>query len=335
MTFRWCNQEAITNWNEADLTGTAGSLPLSNGSKFISGIATAREIIVWTDQAMYSVQYVGSPFIYTAELLERWSDICGLKARCSFNGIVYWMGGGGFYSYAGRTDKLACPIWDYISNRLNRQQMAKVYAGSNQNHNEVIFFYASNDSGNVEVDSYAALDVMQGIWTFGALPRTAWMDLDALSPVIAASPDDATAARLFEHDQGTDDGSTDPPSAISAFIESGPIELSAEGSYDKGDRMMFVKRILPDVTFRDITASSTVPQMNIVLKMMDKPGGGFGENSSSQVQRSVTIPVEQFTDEAFVRLRGRSLTFRAESNTTGTNWRLGFTRIYARTDGQR
>lgn len=335
MTIRWCSQEAITNWNEGDTTGTAGFLPLSNGSKFISGIATAKEILAWTDQALYSIQYVGGTFIFVADILERWSDICGMKACCSFNGIVYWMGGGGFYSYSGRTDKLACPIWDYISTRLNRQQMAKVCAGSNQNHNEVIFYYPSNVSGNLENDSYAALDTVQGVWTFGALPRTAWMDLDSLSPVLGASPEALSTARLFEHDQGADDGSTSPPSPLDAFIESGPIELSAEGSYDKGDRMMFVKRLMPDVTFRDITTSSTVPQMNIVLKMMDMPGGGFGESASSQAQRSATIPVEQFTKEAWPRLRGRSLSVRYESNTIGTNWRAGFTRIYARTDGQR
>lgn len=351
MMFRWCSQEAITNWDEADLNGTAGSLPLSNGSKFIAGLATAGEILVWTDQALYSIQYIGSPLIYSAELLDRWSDICGLKARCSFNGVVYWMGQGGFYAYGGRTEKIPCPVWDYISVRLNRDQMAKVYASGNQAHNEVMWFYPSNASGNLEIDSYVAFDVVQGIWHYGALARTAWMDLDAISAPVAteppvSQPQGAPLFRLFEHDHGSDDGSTNPPSPINAFIESGPIELSSEGAYDKGDRMIFVRRIMPDVTFRDITDSSVAPQMNIVLKMMDEPGGGFWENSSSQVQRSATIPVEQFTSPtadgiptnnriANVRLRGRSMTFRAESNTLGCSWRLGVPRIDGRTDGQR
>ncbi len=329
MTFRWCSQEAITNWNEADLAGTAGSLPLSNGSRFIAGMATAREILVWTDQALYSVQYVGHPLIYVAELLDRWSDIAGMKAVCSFNGVVYWMGRGGIYAYSGRTEKVPCPVWDYVSNRLNPNQFAKVYASSNQKYNEVIWFYPSVDS--TEVDSYVAVNVAEQIWTFGNLSRTAWFDLDALHGVIAASSD----GRIYEHEIGADDGSTSPVTPISAFIESGPIELSSEGSFDKGDKMMFVRRILPDVTFRDAQTSSGAPQMNIVLKMMDKPGGGFDTSASRMAQRSATIPVEEFTEEAWVRLRGRSLTIRAESNSVGTNWRLGITRIDARTDGQK
>lgn len=329
MTFRWCSQEVITNWNEADLNGTAGSLPLSNGSKFISGIATAREILAWTDQALYSIQFIGPPLMFEANLIDRWSDIAGLKAVCSFNGIIYWMGRGGFYAYSGRTEKLPCPIWDYVSGNLNHDQFPKVYAGSNQNYNEVIFFYPSKDS--TEIDSYACLNVTDGNWSFGSLARTAWFDLDALHGVIAVSPE----ARLYDHDVGADDGSTTPAKPLTAFVESGPIELSAEGKFDKGDRMMFVRRILPDVTFRLEDTSSDAPRMNIVLKMMDKPGGGFGDNSSSTVQRTATVPVEQFTEESWVRLRGRSLTMRAESSFTGTNWRVGMVRIDARTDGQR
>jgi hypothetical protein len=267
--------------------------------------------------------------MFEANLLDRWSDIAGMKAVCSFNGIVYWMGRGGFYAYSGRTEKLPCPIWAYISSRLNPDQFAKVYASSNQNFNEVIWFYPSVDS--VEIDSYATLNVTDGVWTFGALARTAWFDLDALHGVIAVSPE----ARLYEHDIGADDGSTNPSTPIPAFIESGPIELASEGSFDKGDRMMFVRRILPDVTFRMQGTASDAPKMDIVLKMMDKPGSGFFDNSSSTVQRIATIPVEQFTEEAYVRLRGRSLTLRAESNYIGTNWRMGMTRIDARTDGQR
>jgi hypothetical protein len=330
MSFRWCSQEDITNWNDANkTTGTAGTLPLSNGSKFIAGIATAREILVWTDQALYSVQYVGYPLIYVAELLDRWSDIAGLKAVCSYNGVVYWMGRGGIYAYSGRTEKVPCPVWDYVSSRLNPDQFAKVYASSNQKHNEVIWFYPSIESD--EIDSYVAVNTTEQVWSFGKLSRTAWFDLDALHGVLAASTD----GRMYAHEIGADDGSTTPVSPMHAFIESGPIELSSEGSFDKGDKMMFVRRILPDVTFREGLTSSDAPQMNIVLKMMDKPGGGFMQDETKTAQRTAVIPVEEFTEEAWVRLRGRSMTVRAESNTTGTNWRLGVTRIDARTDGQR
>ena len=243
---------------------------------------------MWSDQALYSIQFIGPPLMFEANLIDRWSDIAGMKAVCSFNGIIYWMGRGGFYAYSGRTEKLPCPIWAYVASRLNPDQFAKVYASSNQNFNEVIWFYPSVDS--VEIDSYATLNVVDGVWTFGALARTAWFDLDALHGVIAVSPE----ARLYDHDVGADDGSTNPSTPIPAFIESGPIELSSEGSFDKGDSMMFVRRILPDVTFRMQGTASDAPKMDIVLKMMDKPGGGFGDNSSSAVQRTATVPIEMF-----------------------------------------
>jgi hypothetical protein len=336
MTFRWCDQETITNWNEADLAGTAGSLPLSNGSKFIAAIATPREILVWTDQALYSVQYIGAPLIYQAELLDRWSDIAGMKAVCSFNGVIYWMGRGGFYAYSGRTEKIPCPVWDYVVNRMNKDQFPKVYASSNQLHNEVIWFYPS--ILDIENDSYVAFNVMEQTWTFGSLERTAWLDLDALRGVVAASPD----GRIYAHEVGADDGSQSPVRPIEAYIESGPIELSSEGSYDKGDKMMFVRRVMPDVTFREMETSSDSPQMNITLKMMDRPGGGFRTQEASETRRSVAaggqsvvIQVEQFTEQAWVRLRGRSMTLRLESDTVGTNWRAGVIRIDARTDGAR
>jgi hypothetical protein len=337
LTFRWCSQETITNWNEADKAGTAGFLTLSNGSKFIAGISTAREILVWTDQALYSVQYIGYPLIYSAELLDRWSDIAGMKAVCTFNGMVYWMGRGGFYVYTGRTEKIPCPIWDYIAGRMNPDQFAKTYASSNQKHNEVIWFYPAIDedpaTDDIEINSYAAFNVLENTWTFGKLDRTAWYDADSLRGVVAAAPD----GRVFAHDIGADNGAFAPVKPLNAFIESGPIELSSEGSFDKGDKIMFVRRILPDVTFREGDTSSGSPKMNITLKMMDKPGGGFDQAETSTTQRAATstVTVETFTEEAWVRLRGRSLTVRYESNTTGTNWRAGITRIDARTDGQR
>lgn len=330
MTIRWCSQEDITNWDEADTTGTAGSLPLSNGSRLLAAIATNREILVWSDSALYSVQYQGAPYIYGAELIEELSDISGQNACTTASNVVFWMGRTGFYAYSGRVEAIPCSVWDYVSNRLDWTQAAKIFAGTNKRHDEVIWFYPSTD-GSGENDSYVAFNPTDGVWTVGELARTAWLEVTPLSNPIAASPD----LYIYEHENGTDDGSTSPASPLDAYIESGPIELSSEGSFDKGDRFMFIRRILPDVTFRNLGNGSTTPSMNIVLKVMDKPGGGFSDNSSSQVSRSATIPVEEFTDDAHVRLRGRALVLRAESSTLGSQWRLGTPRIDVRTDGQR
>jgi hypothetical protein len=343
MSFRWSSQENILNWNEADLTGTAGSLPLSIGSRIISAVQTQQEIVAWTDQAMYSIQYLGGTLIYGADLITNFSDILSMKAAVVYDSSVIWMGRSGFYAYVGRVEKMACSVWDYVSTRIDYTQSTKVIASTNRMHDEVIFFYPSKTGGG-EIDSYVTYDVKQQVWAIGSLNRTAWLDLDALNNPIAASTDGS----LYIHESGADDGSTTPATPLPAFIESSPIEISrgyaqsgdgylsaSKQAIYKGDAFMFIRRILPDVTFRGFSDGVNTPKVNIELKMKDKPGDGFGQTSSSQVVRSAILPVEQFTNELQVRLRGRSLTFRVGDSTAGTQWRLGIPRLDIRSDGER
>jgi hypothetical protein len=328
MTIRWCSQENILNWDEADTAGTAGSIPLSRGSRFMAIEPTQREILVWSDTSLYSLQFVGAPDVYVAEILSESSDIAGQNAAQSIGTSTYWMGRSGFYLYDGRVQKIPCPVWEYVRTSLNWEQGNKVYCGTNRAMDEVIWFYSSTDG--IENDRYVALDVLNGTWSTGSLGRTAWLDMDFQYQPLAVSSDN----KMFFHETGMDDGSENPPIAISAYVESAPFELSSEGSYDKGDRMMFIRRILPDVTFIDNDGVNT-PRMNIVLKTMDKPGGGFKTTSSSQVSQTAIIPVEEFTDDAHVRLRGRSMTIRLESDQLGSQWRIGTPRFDFRSDGQR
>lgn len=328
MTIRWCSQEDITNWDESDLTGTAGSIPLSRGSRFLAVEPTQREFLVWSDAAIYSLQFVGAPDVYVAEQIADASDIAGMNAACTFANTTFWLGKTGFYAYDGRIQKMQCPVWEYIEHNLNWMQSNKVFAASNRAQDEVIWFYPS--VAGLENDRYVAYDIVNNAWSTGELSRTAWMDQNFQYQPLATSPD----GLLFFHETGMDDGSQNPPLPLNAYIESAPFELSAEGAYDKGDRFMFIRRILPDVTFMENDGVNT-PQMRIVLKTMDKPGGGFKTSSSSQVSQTVIVPVEEFTTEAHVRLRGRSLTVRLESDTLGSLWRLGTPRLDMRSDGQR
>lgn len=329
MTIRWCSQENILNWDESDTSGTAGSIPLSRGSGFLAVQATQREFLVWSDAAVYSLQFVGSPdAVYIAEIISEHSDIAGMNASTTFANTVFWLGRSGFYIYDGRVQKMDCTVWEYIRANVNWDQRQKIYASSIRGQDEVIWFYPS--TSGLECDSYVTYDVVNNAWSYGSLARTAWLPEDFQFEPLAT----ATDGKLYLHETGMDDGSQNPPIAIDAFIESSPFELSSEGAYDKGDRFMFIRRILPDVTFVD-NDGANINTMNIVLKIMDKPGGGFGDSSSSQVQQTVTIPVEEFTEEAHVRLRGRSLTVRIESSTRGSQWRLGTPRLDLRPDGQR
>lgn len=331
MTVRWCSQEDIFNWNEADLNGSAGSIPLSRGSRFVSVVSTTREFLVWSDTTLYSLQFVGAPDVYIAEIVSASADIAGPNAGRAFGTSVYWMGRSGFFIYDGRVTRMPCTLWNYVQTDLNYSQINKVFCSTNRSQDEVIWFYPSN--AGLENDKYVAYDVVNDAWTVGSLARTAWLDMDFQYNPFATSSD----SKMFYHETGQDDGSENPPVAINAYIESSPFELSSEGSFDKGDRLMFIRRILPDIYFPFNDGVNT-PEMNIVIKMMDKPGGGFGQSESSTVSEApmpVVLTVQEFTDELHVRLRGRSMTLRLESTTLGSMWRSGISRFDIRTDGQR
>lgn len=328
MTIRWCSQEDIYNWNEADETGTAGSLPLSRGSRFLAVQTTQTEILAWSDACLYAVQFVGAPDVYIAQIVADDTDIAGLNASTVYGSYVYWMGRSGFFVYDGRVQNVPSTVWDYVSRNINWTQSQKIYASTNRNQQEVIWFYPSVNS--MECDSYVAFDVDEQIWHIGMINRTAWMDSDFRYQPVATAP----SGKLLFHDTGSDDGENDPPTPITAYIESGPVELSSEGAFDKGDRFAFVRRIFPDVIFLE-NDGINIPQVNLILKTMDKPGGGFDDNTSSQVSQTAILPVQEFTDDLHVRLRGRSITVRWESTTAGSVWRTGTTRYDIRTDGQR
>jgi hypothetical protein len=328
MTVRWCSQEDIYNWDEADETGTAGSLPLSRGSRFLAVQPTQSEILAWSDTSLYSLQFVGAPDVYIATIVSEQSDIAGLNASCVFGTNVFWMGRSGFYVYDGRVQKIPSTVWNYVYQNVNWDQGNKVYACTNKAFDEVVWYYPSVNS--LENDSYVCFNVQAQEWTIGTLSRTAWLDMDFQFQPMAATAD----GELYFHEVGADDGSENPPIAIPAFIESAPIELSSEGAYDKGDRFAFMRRIIPDVTFL-LNDGVNTPTMNMVIKTMDFPGGGFKSTSSSQVSQTAIIPVEEFTTECHVRLRGRSVTVRYESDTLGSLWRVGQPRFDLRSDGQR
>lgn len=331
MEIRWCDQENILDWDESDPTGTAGSIALSSGSKFLSAVQTNSEILTWTTAALYSVQFVGAPNVYIHQIIEAHSDILGMNAATYYNSTVFWVGRSGFYAYTGQVDRLNSPVWDYFVQDVDFANAEKIYVSSNSTFGEVIFLYQSTSSTNDDIDSYITYNPTEDYWTIGRLNRTVWLDTDSDNTPIAVGFDRI----MYEHEVGADDGSTNPPTAISAYIESAPFELSSEGAYDKGDRFAFIRRILPDVSFREFSDGVNSPTMNIVLKTLNKPGGGLTTETTSAVTRTEIVTVEKFTEDLHVRLRGRAIIVRAESSALGTLWRLGIPRVDIRSDGQR
>ena len=230
------------------------------------------------------------------------------------------MGDEVFYVYDGNVKLIPCPIEEYIFDNMNLSQRSKITSGLNSKFNEVWWFYPSTDSETN--DSYVVFNYAENSWYYGNLTRTAWYD-NALSNLpIAASTD----GYLYFHEDGLDDGSTNPPSPISSYIESSAIDMG------DGDQFMFVSRVLPDLTFRNSTAT---PLATFTVSARDFPGANFDQTDSGNAVRTSEAPVEQFTEQLFFRLRGRSMALKVSSNTVGTQWRLGTPRADMRTDGRR
>ena len=320
LLIRFSDQESLTVWNSL-ATNTAGDLRLGSGSEIINAIETRQQILVFTDTSLHAMQYLGPPFTFGINVVSENITIAGPLAAIAVEDQVYWMGEQEFYAYGGAVQRIPCTVRDYVFGDINEGQLEKVTAASNAAFSEVWWFYPSENSE--ENDRYVIYNYQQQVWYYGTLPRTCWVDRGVESYPMAASTDHA----LYYQELGIDDGSTTPASGISAYVESSAFDVG------EGDNFMFVRRLVPDLTFRSSTASS--PQATMTVKMKNFPGDNFDSTSASDVVKTASVPVEQFTDQVHIRLRGRSLAFRVESTEAGVSWRLGAPRVDIRQDGRR
>lgn len=320
LLIRFSSQESLTDW-ASTATNTAGDLRLGVGSEIVTAVETRQQILVFTDISLHAMQYLGPPFTFGINIISENTTIAGPNAAVAVEDNVFWMGMREFYVYGGSVQRVPCTVRDYVFTDFNFQQRDKVYAASNTAFSEVWWFYPSSSSE--ECDRYVAFNYQQNLWYYGNLPRTAWIDRGVIDNPIAASTDQS----LYYQEFGFDDGSTNPSSAISAYIESSPVDIG------EGDKYMFIRRLIPDVTFRNSYTSD--PTATMTIKVSDFPGGNFLNSTGSAVQRTATVPVEQFTQDVHIRLRGRSMAFKIESSDTGSAWRLGSPRVDIRPDGQK
>ncbi len=234
---------------------------------------------------------------------------------------MFWMGAEEFYVYGGTVQRIPCTVRDYVFSDFNTDQSQKVYAATNTAFSEIWWFYPSASSS--ENDRYVVYNYQQQLWYYGSINRTAWLDRGVEADPIAASTDHA----LYFHEVGFDDGSYSPVAAISSYIESSQMDIG------DGDQFVFLRRMIPDLTFRSSTAET--PAATMTLKARNFPGGNYLQTNSKTVEKTASVPVEQFTDQVHVRLRGRSFAFRIESDQVGTGWRLGSPRVDIQPDGRR
>jgi hypothetical protein len=321
MLVRWSAQEDAGDWDPS-ITDQAGGYRFSVGSKIIAGVQARQEILILTDAALYSMQYVGPPDVFQTQLLASNLSLVSPNCVSIASDVAYWMGVDKFYTYTGRVDTLPCDVRQTVFSDINMSQSYQFFSGTNEGFNEVWWFYCSADSDNI--DRYVVFNYAERIWYFGTMERTAWNDSSVVGyPVAAVQSTNA----LVLHENGVDDGTTTPPSAIEAYIQSSDFDIG------DGHNFGFVWRVIPDVSFTGSTSGA--PEVEFTMKPRQNPGANYGTADSPGVTRTSTVPVQQFTEIVYTRLRGRQMAFKISSSSVGTQWQLGVPRLDVRSDGRR
>ena len=320
LTIRFSDQENPAEWRTLPTT-TAGELRIGTGSEIVAAVQTKQQILVFTDVSIHAMQYIGPPFTFGIQEVSSSVSIAAPNAAVAVGDTVYWMGSNEFYSYDGAVTQISCDVKEYVFSDLNAVQRLKIYAGHCSSFSEVWWFYPSASSS--ENDRYVIYNYEQRVWYYGNLARTAWLDRNVLQFPLAISPD----GYVYYQENGLNDGSVNPPVPITPYIESSVVDIG------DGNNFMFATRLIPDLTFRNSTNGA--PTVTVTLKARNFPGGAYFASDSDPVVKTASLPVEQFTNQIFTRLRGRSISLRIESNQINTAWRLGDPRLDIRTDGRK
>jgi hypothetical protein len=324
MLIRWSDQEDAAMWTPS-ATNQAGSIRVTHGSEIVTAIQTRQEIIVFTDAALYSLQYLGPPYVWGTQLMGDNISIASQNAVSQAANVVYWMGVDKFYKYDGRAQTLRCDLKEFIFNDINRSEFDQVFSGTNEGFNEVWWFYCTANS--TTIDRYVVYNYLEDIWYYGSMARTAWLD-SGLYPTAATY-----TKNLVNHEYGLNDNETGTALPINAFI------TTSESDMEDGHNFVFIRRILPDITFRGSTAESPSATMSVIP--LNNSGSGYtdpasvGGSDNGLVTRTATVPIEQFTGQLFVRVRGRQFAFKIESNQLDTTWQMGAIRLDIMQDGRR
>lgn len=328
MLVRWSDQENPYQW-VPDITNQSGEFPLSNGSFIMQAQATRQEILIWTDSCLYSMQYLGAPYVWGFQILMDNISIMSPKCAVTVNNVTYWMGREKFYMYSGTVQTLPCSLRQFIFEDINSDQGFQVFAGSNEGYNEVWWFYVSNENTNNTIDRYVIYNYLDRVWYYGTMARTAWLDSGIRPYPMAANYEN----RILYHESAVDDVSGLTPVPIEAYVQSSDFDIG------DGHNFGFVWRILPDVNFNGSIVNN--PSVTMTVRPRQNSGTPYGAADSPVVQsydnyaNSKVYNIQQFDGQVYTRLRGRQMAFRIESTGLGVSWQLGTPRIDIRNDGRR
>jgi hypothetical protein len=328
MLVRWSDQENPYQW-VPEVTNQAGEFSLSSGSFIMTAKATRQEILIWTDSCLYSMQYLGAPYVWGFNILMDNISIMSPNAAITINNVTYWMGTDKFYMYSGRVETLPCALRQYIFEDINKDQSFQVFAGGNEGYNEVWWFYVSQSSQGTTVDKYVIYNYLDQVWYYGSMARTAWLDSGIRQFPMAADYN----SRILYHESSVDDNAGLTSVPIAAYVQSSDFDIG------DGHNFGFVWRILPDVNFNGSNVNN--PSVTMTVKPRQNAGAPYGAANNPRVTSEDnystrnTYNIQEFTGQVYTRIRGRQMSFRIESDGLGVAWQLGSPRIDIRNDGRR
>jgi hypothetical protein len=321
LLIRWADQDTPGNWTPGQTT-TAGDLRVSRGSRIIRALPTRQEILVWTDTHLYTLQFLGTTDVFALQEYADNISVASPRAMATASNITYWMGADKFYAYTGRVETLPCTLRDHVFANLNFEQSDQIICGTNEEWNEIWWFYPTADSGYN--NAYVVYNHLERLWYYGTIDRTAWLDTPLRADPLAANTylEDTDAGYLYNHEDGLDDDGA----PMEAYIQSSDFDI------EDGDQLMLTRRILPDIQFAGSTA--TDPQVTLQIRPRNFPGRAAFPDAAD-TQAVVETSVNRYTDQVFVRARARQMALKVQSDTLGVNWQLGAPRLDARADGRR
>jgi hypothetical protein len=327
MLIRWASQDSPGEWTPSPLN-TAGDLRVSRGSKIVRALPTRQEILVWTDSHLYTLQFLGTTDVFGLQEYADNISVASPRSMASAANITYWMGKDKFYAYTGRVETLPCTLRNHVFNNLNFNQADQIVCGTNEEWNEVWWFYPTADSDFN--NAYVVYNHLERIWYYGSIDRTAWLDTalreypQAANTTVSVTDSTVTTGPgfLYDHENGVNDD--DVP--MVSFIQSSDFDL------DDGDQFMLTRRILPDISFAGSTAQA--PEVALTVRPRNFPGSAFGTDPAD-TQRVIETSVGRFTDQVFVRARARQMALKIRSENLGVQWQLGAPRLDVRPDGRR
>ena len=326
MLVRWSDQLNEYQWVPA-VTNQSGEFTLTNGSYIMGARATRQEILIWTDSCLYSMQYLGAPYVWGFNILMDNISVMSPNAMITANNVTYWMGTDKFYMYSGRVETLPCSLRQFVFNDINQDQAYQVFAGLNEGFNEIWWFYCSQNS--TQINKYVIYNYLDRVWYYGTMARSAWLDSGIRQYPIAADYNN----RILYHENGVDDNATQTTTAIDAYVQSSDFDIG------DGHNFGFVWRILPDVNFNGSNINNPAVTMTIKPRVNSGTAYGVANNptvtSANNYGAASAYNIQEFTGQVYTRLRGRQLAFRIESTGVGVNWQLGSPRIDIRPDGRR